>query len=71
MSALANENSVISEELSSKHREQSTKQLVSSLSSSAKPITASDVGLFKANQSQEVFSSLRPPTDADWEMSHC
>lgn len=63
MSTLTNENWVISEELSSKHPEESTKQLVSSLSSSAKPITASDVGLFKANQSQEVFSplSFSPP----------
>lgn len=63
VSTLTNENWVISEELSSKHPEESTKQLVSSLSSSAKPITASDVGLFKANQSQEVFSplSFSPP----------
>lgn len=65
---LANENRLISEELSSKHREASTKQLVSSLSSSAKPITASDVGLFKANQSQEVFSPLpfSPPAYRRW-----
>lgn len=67
-SPLANENRLISEELSSKHHEESTKQLVSSLSSSAKPITASDVGLFKANQSQEVFSPLpfSPPAYRCW-----
>lgn len=68
MSLLANENWVISEELFSKHPEESTKQLVSSLSSSAKPITASNVGLFKANQSQEVFSPLSfcPPAYRCW-----
>lgn len=66
MSPHTNENWVISEELFSKHPEESTKQLVSSLSSSAKPITASDVGLFKANQSQEVFSPLSVSPPAYW-----
>lgn len=68
VSALTHEKSLISQELSSKHGEESTKQLVSSLSSSAEPITASDVASFKA--SQEVICGLHPPTDADWKISH-
>lgn len=60
-SLLANEKWVISEELSPKHPEVSTKKLVSSLASSAKPIRASRVRLFKASQSQELFSPLLFP----------